>query len=234
MFSKNCLSCKQSTLFLVLFLTSCLPPPVNQLPSTHIPQPTVITTNTHEEPTNTPFVNITATWTPVTKLPQEEAQARFWELYEQNDPSCELPCWWNITPGKTAWEEVNNQFGPLGTIVSHDYQNGHMTTYSFLYDLPPDAGSLPGQFVAGFDVEENTVQAISISSRWVKPDFDYSLAGLLGHLGQPDEIWVRLFPESITEIPHYDMQIFFLDKGTWIWVHGDATIENDIENNPGD
>jgi hypothetical protein len=226
--SKTHLPHKLLTLLLALFLTSCLQTSMNQLASTHTSQPVVNITDTWEEPTNTakPPIKITSTWTPVTKLLPEEAQARIQELYEMNNPSCELPCWWNVTPGKTSWEEVNNKFGQLGTIVPWDHQNEKMTTYSFLYDLPPEAGSLSSQFVAGFVVEENTIQLISISSRWVKRDFDYSLAGLLRQLGQPDEIWVRLFPESIDGIPTYDLQIFFLDKGVYIWVYGDAIIEN--------
>lgn len=212
-------------LFLILVSTGCLQSTTQNPPLSPFPT-AVIITNTPKKPTNTALPSLTPTWTPIPKLSREDALARFWTLYE-NTSGCELPCWWNITPGETSWGEVNNQLNPLGRIILTNTAQD-LKSYVFLFDLPPKVDSLSGQLSVGFIVEEDKVQAIGVGSQWVGRNFDYSLAGLLKHLGQPTEIWLQLFPEYLDGIPHYDMQMFFLNKGAWIWMNGNATIENEI------
>lgn len=215
---------KYFVLFFAIVLTSCAQTPVNQETPAEIPS-LITVENTSTEPAKTPTSVLIPTWTPITKLSEEDAFVRLLAIYENND-GCDLPCWWNITPGSSLWSTVNDKLSPLGTIVLSDKADGRVI-YTFIYQVPRKIDDLPDQLSSSFIVEEDKVQAISVGSRWVARDFDYSLAGLLEHLGKPTDIWLRLFPESVDGIPHYDMQIFFLDKGVWVWLNGDATIKNE-------
>jgi hypothetical protein len=55
-------------------------------------------------------------------------------------------------------------------------------------------------------------------------EFDYSLAGLLKELGQPEEIRLEVFPKSQTQ-PHYEIILFYPSLGIEVQTHEFATLE---------
>ena len=90
-------------------------------------KPSETATLTHT-PTNTPTLIPTLTWTPLPTLSAEAAHAKIKELLKTNG-GCELPCWWGIIPGKTAWPEALHFLTPIIVEVgqggsAYFYSNG--------------------------------------------------------------------------------------------------------------
>lgn len=80
-------------------------------------QTSTITTTPTAKPSATTTPTPTQTRTPeITPLPTEQVQAWIKEQMKTN-PSCRLPCWWGITPGKTTWIEAQAFLAPYATRI---------------------------------------------------------------------------------------------------------------------
>lgn len=160
-------------------------------------------------PTVTPLPVGTATWTPVPTLAPAAALEALLRLYSTNG-GCELPCWWGITPGATTWAEARTKLAPLGRL-SGPWGEGKTVRYDFAFDMPESLDPF-GYFEPSLGVRDNMVVGIGLSSQWVKPDFDYSLAGILHTFGAPDEIRLRVITDTPYQ-PYYDISLFYAVKG---------------------
>jgi hypothetical protein len=161
---------------------------------------------------NSPKVAATATLNP------QEAYKILQDLYEGNG-DCQLPCYWNIVPGETLWQDasaflslVGEIHGPGGTPKIPSYG----VVFSEKIEKP-----IIG-FMPIFWVENGVVKAIGINSSWVSRNFDYSLAGLLQSFGVPEEIWIRPIAESSDDQPYYYLVLLYPSRGILINVLGNA------------
>lgn len=162
-------------------------------------------------PSPIPTTLINLSQVPISTLSTEESLRQVLELYETNG-NCELPCWWGITPGKTSWLEASQILAPLGTL-NEDSFRVHFPKELDPLEVPLPEGYILGEVATSFFVENEVIRAINVNSRWVKRSSEYSLAGILSVWGEPDDIWIRPFPESITGIPHYDLNLLYSKKG---------------------
>lgn len=67
--------------------------------------------------TPSPIDQPTQTLVPMPTLSEEDALGTFINLIAK-DSECDLPCWLNVTPGQTKFEEVENIFLQFSTIAS--------------------------------------------------------------------------------------------------------------------
>lgn len=96
------------------------PPPGNAtVPSTvtiTVAASEITPTSTSTSPTQTP------TLTPIPTLSPENALESFVDLIE-NDSQCNLPCWLNITPGETKFDEVKNNFLQYSAVALTEFSS---------------------------------------------------------------------------------------------------------------
>lgn len=179
----------------------------------------VIATST--ETTMAPTTVVTST--SVATLSPNNALNKLLELYDNNG-GCKIPCWWTITPGVTTWNEAYEQLAPLG-YVAPPIIHGDITRYEFEFAVPAELSSL-GYFWPKISVKNDIVTSISINSSYIERDFDFSLAGLLKTFGAPEEIWIKPTVESMTDVPFYEIRLFYPSKGTLISANKDAEIKD--------
>lgn len=171
-------------------------------------------------PQRSPTSEPALTWTTIPSLSPQEATRVLLELYTDNG-GCELPCWWGITPGTTTWKMAYSKLAPLGKVFDPMIRNP-VLRYDFEFVAPPEIGPL--EYIQPVVwVKDEVVIAISLNASWIKHDFDYSLAGLLRAFGQPEEIWIKVFPESML-VPHYNIDLFYPSKGMAIEATGTAQV----------
>lgn len=229
----------------ILFLVGCsnptaLPTTVTStiaaLPTHTSPTPAqVLASSTPEETLSTPPTAISApTWTPIPTLSSEMSQSALVNLYSNNG-GCQIPCWWGITPGVTTWAQANEILAPmsLGIRQSTNGKNG-ITMYEITYRIPkgvdfPTLSKTEGDYYRNYFnpilfVQNETVLAIELNTGWISQGFESSLVSLLNMLGQPDEIWLRLITDEISNYgPRYDIRLFYGTKGVLLSSEGDAT-----------
>jgi hypothetical protein len=174
-------------------------------------------------PPNIPLSTAILTWTPVPTLPPAEALEALLKLYADNG-GCQLPCWWGITPGKTSWQEARTKLSRLGHI-SRPFGGKEVVRYEFSFVIPAEIDS-SGSFEPDIGVKDDIVVGISLNSRWVRGDFDYSLAGWLQVWGTPGEIWLKVVTTAPSEI-QYEMDLFYPAKGILLNVTGIAQAHGD-------
>ncbi len=183
---------------------------------THTPKPTGISTPT-------PSPTATFAWTPIPTLAPDAALEALLQLYADNS-GCELPCWWGITPGKTTWTEAQTKLMPLGW-SSGPWGDGGVVRYEFAFDVPTRLDP-EGAFEPILGVQNDKVKGISLNTRWLFSDFDYSLNGLLEMLSAPDEIWLEVVTETQSE-PYYEMDLFYPSRGILLSATGTVQIEDE-------
>lgn len=153
-------------------------------------------------------------------IQQSEITSRLIHLYTGNT-SCQLPCWWNITPGRTSWEQAKQLLDQIGIFETHNSTSDHTVIY-FTARLPqqfdPISGPLPegynlGEVQAGFLIINNIVMATSINSRWINEDYSFLLSNLMDSFGEPDEIWLQVLPQSSKLPVRYSLKIIYAQKG---------------------
>jgi hypothetical protein len=101
-----------------------------------------------------------------------------------------------------------------------------ITRYAFEFSLPQSIDPF-GNFGPGILVENGVVVAIVINTNYTTPEFDYSLAGILKELGQPEEIWLDVFDEPGQGPPPYEISLYYPSKGFEVSISEYATLEED-------
>ena len=78
--------------------------------------PSLTFTSTRRPIAPSPLNTATPTRVPVSTLGAKQ-QAQFVADMLKTNGGCELPCWWGITPGQTAWQVLRNRFTAYGSSV---------------------------------------------------------------------------------------------------------------------
>jgi hypothetical protein len=101
-------------MFIVIMVASCAQSTESILPRfTAVSTQQVNSTSPMRVATETPNTSPIPTLDPT--LPVEDARKRLLELLSNNG-NCHLPCLWNITPGKSTYQEAQIILAPLGSI----------------------------------------------------------------------------------------------------------------------
>ena len=138
------------------------------IPSVAIPTPTFTITST-QLPTVAPT------------LTKAEREAKILKVLE-NGGNCRLPCWWGITPGKTTWQEAQQNFASIGLKTTSVNQAGGVTghgTERF------DIGHLDVINSQEFYESDGVIQTIVVNSDGI---YNPSLFRM---------VWTRFSPEQI-------------------------------------
>ncbi|MCA9936635.1 MAG: hypothetical protein H6662_00145 [Ardenticatenaceae bacterium] len=122
------------------------------------------------------------------------------ELLESNSPSCQYPCWQNITPSVTSVEEGINSISRLTFISGEDSINHYpqSSLYAFRFS--------PGN-VGRIYYEKETITSVYLSLLSMG-----SLSDALSILGVPKWIVIDFDEGNLIYVAY----LFFPDKGTVI------------------
>lgn len=179
------------------------------------------------EPTTTPiaFETDTKTSLPVNTLAAPEREKFVRDTISSNS-NCKLPCWWDITPGETTWEEAEEFLQHLGVRV------GAVPGYSLNAVLHGTGGfDFEGISIKnGFSFEETNgiIDAILINSDGYNnlEEFqtlwgNYSPKKILETYGVPDRIWLNV-TEVYASARGYHLWFFYDEMGFMIRYPGDV------------
>lgn len=125
----------------------------------------------------------------------------------KNNAGCQLPCWWGITPGKTAWSEARQI---LETVSRHIGVAGQASDEIFsvsVQALLPYPYNFATYMEHLYSVKNGIVDYIRIYNFDLAPN--YFLPNFLEAYGQPDEIWIRTFPKEEMGIQHFIIDVFY-------------------------
>ncbi len=199
-------------------LTDTSPPPTDTSIPTRTSSPTITLSPTITvSPTKTRRPTLTPTWTPWPTLPADEALEVILALYENNG-GCELPCWWGVTPGETLWKDVYARFAPFSHIGAARPLEEGVVRYEIEIEVPEELSPIEYFFPIMY-VDHGIVVDISLNTRYVMRSFDYSLAGLLGRFGLPEEIWLK-FVSGYGDEGYYYINLFYPQQGIFIGSNG--------------
>jgi hypothetical protein len=195
--------------------------------STSIVNTEVVRTLPGATSTTTPIAFETSTKTPLPvntlTVPERE---KFVRDTISGNPSCKLPCWWDITPGETTWKETEEFLQRLGVRI------GAVPGYS------PNAvfhgtGGFDFEGISinnGFSFEETNgiIDAILIRSdgynnleKFQTLWKDYSPKRILEAYGPPDRIWLNV-TEVYASARGYHLWFFYDEMGFMIRYPGDV------------
>jgi len=141
---------------------------------------------------------------------------------------CELPCWWGITPGVTAWENVQRMFLSYGKSVSRESESTAWGTRHKV-GLMGRQGTYPFDYVVehGFYEQDGVVSLIGIhghtqgwpADEWPIPQYfaqdwnRYLPAQILARYGKPTQVLLHYWSEG--DAP-YSLGLVYEEQGILI------------------
>jgi hypothetical protein len=157
--------------------------------------------NTEEVFTQTPIPALipSASPKPLPTLSVPEKLDRASELQKTNG-GCNLPCWWDITPGITNWEEVARKLVPIASKdITFTIDNNRRMHY---LEFP----SVSRDIIADIFIQKNGVVDV------IRTGWDYSIINFLREYGVPKEVWIS--SDGIVPGPSlFRIVIFYPERG---------------------
>lgn len=142
--------------------------------------------------------------------------------------NCRMPCYLDVEPGKTKFEEAERKFEQIGMALRHDYPNyleGHE-------EIPPLRVSTYIYSFGRFDTQnislsggENVIQQIQTTLPFSRTWRRYSVESILSEYGQPDEVLVY------THYLSHAVRVLYLEDGIvveWTGTHKQFAAEYEI------
>jgi hypothetical protein len=132
----------------------------------------------------------------------------------QADENCPLPCWWEIQPGVTKWQEIepllesfasemHRSANPQGSLVSYE-----------LYFYFPDRESPTTSHWALYHANEGTVSAIELNvSNSLNWSSTYSLPTVLREYGAPEEVWIGTYDNTPSGVRPFRISLIYSGEG---------------------
>jgi len=189
------------------------------LPSPMLPTITPSPMHTHVPPTSTPCPTLRA----------DERQAFVREMLETNG-GCELPCWWGIIPGETAWQAAKDFFASQG--IEEIVYEGDLYYY---FDPPLLERSMQYNLELHFTQRAGVVHSIEVHSQVLgDPKINcfaqdwrrYSLDQVLSRYGMPSQVRIHVVPEIEPGAPiYYSLALVYDHLGFFILYEGPAVYE---------
>lgn len=152
----------------------------------------------------------------------------FLRSYLSNNLSCDLPCWWNVIPGETAWSDVEKLLNHMGANFSSIPGYGLNSTFHGIGGF--DFIDITGRSIfnrIGFEEYDGVVDAILINSEgYNNPEEFQSLwknyppKEILKIYGVPDRIWINV-AESYASYRGYFLWFFYDRLGFMIRYPGE-------------
>ncbi len=136
---------------------------------------------------------------------------------------CILPCWLEITPGKTTWEEAIPLLSRLTDKVTFSQYENWDRAQIILTELPPDVAS--PYLDAYFYIVDSTVEFIAVYGLR-SPDF--FILEVLDERNIPTEMYVRTF-DQVIEQRLFEIYVEYREDGILFQYSGEGLgIEEDL------
>jgi hypothetical protein len=156
---------------------------------------------------------------PFPTLSRDEAYLNMQKLLQDN-AGCRLPCWWDITPGKTTWADAEIQLNTFSWLISVDQRSDDLFIAYAHLPLPKEKGTLSHTYY----VEDGIVTIIyAYVFDWMPTLY---LSNFLSEYGHPDEIFVRTFRDDENGSRPYEIILFYADLGILMEYSGGNPNEN--------
>jgi hypothetical protein len=153
-------------------------------------------------------------------LSLEQKEEILTNLYENNEV-CQLPCYLGIMPGESSWTDTSSFLDSVGEIKGPGGTD-KVPNYGVIFDVDGAIGAISPIIW----VKDDLVMAISINSRWVSAEFDYSLSGILSSFGVPEEVWIRPIFDASDHQPFYYLVLMYQSKGINVELAGNIENQN--------
>lgn len=139
----------------------------------------------------------------------------------QSNGDCQLPCWWSIVPGETAWASAESFFAPYALRIE-PYERAEYT-YITAYLIDPEQLS---EHTINVDlaVWDDTVQLISTLG---ETGSRLTPSVVLGEYGIPDEIWVKTSSDSREGYLDFAVVLAYLGRGFLIHYGSQGTLDKE-------
>ena len=203
--------------------TASMTPKPTEHSATSTPRPSATST-----PTST-ATSLPPSLTPLPVLPSEQANSLVWELLV-NNAGCELPCYWGITPGETAWQNANQFFasftdridqGPTKTYVING-ANYSETGYQVNKTIPDYSDPVSSSYM----VTNGIVEKIYVFP--IATELRYQLHQVLMKFGMPDEVLAWLLEDTPSGKPWFQFFLFYKDRGITAVYDGPAQYDGNV------
>lgn len=188
--------------------------------------PAIIVTSTSlstpgkPSPANAVALTRLPTLTLLPTLQKEDAERAIRELFTANS-KCRLPCFDNLTPGKSSWSEVKNRL----LSMSENYFPGYPSVFTF--KLPAKFGQGEKQSITIYKKDDQEVELIQ--AVW----FDYPIQSLLAEYGRPSEIYIFVLPLSFSPPGLVELAFYYPDYGFIALYAGTTGVGNKLQICPG-
>jgi hypothetical protein len=227
--------------FVVVILTilsSCLSPTQSSF-SPIAPSATiqVSPTTTLIRQTITP----TGTFIQIPTLSPDDAHKRLSELLNDS-ANCSLPCWLGVTPGKSSWQDANEQLFSLSAVADKLYIESGVEKWSLGFlTIPYPNDKIVIEIVQTYptSLSDRKVSIIGAESRAYKlengnyegdiygyPAYNellrrYSISSVFSNYGKPSQIYVVAFLRTDTTVTpgfgdHFDLHVWYPDQGIFM------------------
>lgn len=173
-------------------------------------------------PSLTASPELTATISAANTIEPQQAMDRVVELLSENG-GCELPCWWGIEPGSTAWPDAEAILSPVASRIHLYAQRSSLSLYDVLVPVPKEI--FPVRLEYRFEVEGDVVQKTEV----IVGNVDrYRLSKLLNDFGAPREVWLTTYSKSRAGSLPFAMVLYYPDRGILAQFGNEATVEGDF------
>ena len=176
-------------------------------------------------PTSTPFVLPTEEPVALPTIPPDVVQSFVLELTNENK-FCLLPCFWNITPGETEWQNAEAFLSTFAYRISYGPADGTVSdvpvgdlSIAWMYIFLPELSNAP--FSYAFDVRDGIVTMIDAS---ILPVPNNTLTAILNEYGQPNEIWVLTARAPMNDVLGFRLSLFYAQHHFMLEYGGDGEV----------
>lgn len=141
----------------------------------------------------------------------------------ETNAGCELPCWWGITPGATAWQAVPEIFGAYGIVgelsgeTRSYYFNPAFTQQAVHYYL--GLNFTQQQEVVDFIQVYSSARDYSSTSQFAQDWRRYAPDQALARYGEPVQVYLHIVPWT----PAYTLRLAYDHHGFDIVYGGTPT-----------
>lgn len=176
-------------------------------------------------PTSTPFILPTAKLVTLPTVLPDAVQSFVLELTNDNQ-NCLLPCFWNIIPGETEWQNIEAFLSTFAYRISYEAADGTFSDapvedsfVAWMYLFLPELSNAP--FSYAFDVRDGVITMVDAS---ILPVPNNKLPAILNEYGQPTEIWVLTANALMDDALGFHLTLFYAQRHFMLGYNGDGEV----------
>ncbi len=177
-------------------------------------QKTITIPQSYSTATEFPSSTITPqpTLLPLPTLEDNEKISAVEDLYI-NHPDCKLPCWGNVTPGETKWEDAKRIFSAYAFRITE--QPGRSIDHATV-SLKTSDKEIWGSYRYidnNYFILDGMIDGIEIFIPYYMKE--YRISAIMEEYGMPDSAVVWTFPYDVSDVRMYMM---YQSLGIWVTI----------------